>query len=225
MRKEQIIKILKVAIISTAIILLFEGIFDIPAVNNFFVNIITSSSGWLVWLAIWIIMFLQVTVLNIPAYVILSACTTIGMETLSLQYILCVLSAYMLGCVLAYWIGEKFGIKAVKWCAGSEEDYNKWSEVFNKKGKWFYFLTVLLPFFPDDIILIVVSSLKMDFKFYFFANLVGRGVGLTTMLLVLKLLGSFGGNFPYMLIVWAVALIVEIIALKVIGSRKYENKK
>lgn len=221
MKKEQILKILNVAIIMTAIILAVEIVFSIPIVNNWFASLITSSEGWLVYLVIWIIMFLQTTILNIPAYVILSASVSVGINTLSFLYIVIVLSAYIAGCLLAYWIGYKFGKKAVKWCAGSEEDYEKWSKVLNEKGKWWYFVTVIFPMFPDDILCLVAGAVKFNFPFYILSNVIGRGIGLVTMLLFLELLGSMGGDFPYMVIVWTVALLIEVIVYFVL--KKKEN--
>lgn len=222
MKKEQIIKILQVAIISTLIMLVAEAIFDIPAVTNWFSDIITSSKGIWIWIIIWIIMFLQVTILNIPAYVILSASTSIGIKTLSFAYIAVVLSAYMVGCLVAYWLGYKFGRKAVRWCAGSDEDYDKWSKFLNKKGKIWYFLTVIFPFFPDDLLCLVAGSVKFDFGFYTLANFVGRGIGLVTMLITLHFITNFGNGIPLMLIVWAVALIAELVFYFIIKSK---NKK
>ena len=99
MKKEQILKILKVAIIMTLIILAVEIVFSIPIVNNWFASLITSSEGWIVYLVIWFIMFLQTTVLNIPAYVVLSASVSVGINTLSVLYIVVVLSAYITGCL------------------------------------------------------------------------------------------------------------------------------
>lgn len=221
MKKEQILKILNVAIIMTAIILAVEIVFSIPIVNNWFASLITSSEGWVVYLVIWIIMFLQTTILNIPAYVVLSASVSVGINTLSFLYIVIVLSAYIAGCLLAYWIGYKFGKKAVKWCAGSEEDYEKWSKVLNEKGKWWYFLTVIFPMFPDDILCLVAGAVKFNFLFYILSNVIGRGIGLVTMLLFLELLGSMGGDFPYMVIVWTVALLIEVIVYFVL--KKKEN--
>lgn len=221
MKKEQILKILNVAIIMTAIILAVEIVFSIPIVNNWFASLITSSEGWVVYLVIWVIMFLQTTILNIPAYVILSASVSVGINTLSFLYIVIVLSAYIAGCLLAYWIGYKFGKKAVKWCAGSEEDYEKWSKVLNEKGKWWYFVTVIFPMFPDDILCLVAGAVKFNFPFYILSNVIGRGIGLVTMLLFLELLGSMGGDFPYMVIVWAVALLIEVIVYCVL--KKKEN--
>lgn len=219
MNKQQALKILKVLLVATSIILCFEILFSIPAINEFFCSLITNSNGWIVYLVIWLIMFLQVTILNIPAYVILSASISIGINTLSITYILVVISAYMAGCILAYWLGRKFGIKAIKWCAGSEEDYNKWSTYINSKGKWFYFLTVLFPLFPDDILCLVAGSVKFNFAVYTIANLIGRTIGLVTMLLTMKLLGIGGGGFPFMIIVWTVALIGEFIGYILIKRR------
>ena len=221
MKKEQILKILNVAIIMTAIILAVEIVFSIPIVNDWFASLITSSEGWVVYLVIWIIMFLQTTILNIPAYVVLSASVSVGINTLSFLYIVIVLSAYLAGCLLAYWIGYKFGKKAVKWCAGSEEDYEKWSKVLNEKGKWWYFVTIIFPMFPDDILCLVAGAVKFNFPFYILSNVIGRGIGLVTMLLFLELLGSIGGNFPYMVIVWTVALLIEVIVYFVL--KKKEN--
>ena len=220
MKREQLLKILKVAIISTIVIFVAEGIFAIPGISNWFSKLITNSNGVMVWIVIWIIMFLQVTLLNIPAYVILSACASIkGLEILSITYILVVLSAYMCGCLLAYWLGYKFGKKAVKWCAGSDEDYAKWSSYLNKKGKLWYLLTVTFPFFPDDLLCLVAGAVRFDFGWYTLANFIGRGIGLITMILTLKLIGAVSGDFPIMLIIWAMALVAEIIFYYLIKSK------
>ena len=211
MKHQQITRILKICIIATIIMFISDIIFSIPQVIKFFSDWVTSSTGWILWLIIWSIMFLQCTILNIPAYVILSACVSVGIHTLSIPYILIVISAYMAGCILAYWIGRWWGVKAVKWCAGSDEDYEKWCIVLKQKGKWYYALTVLFPFFPDDLLCIVCGSVKFDFIFFTIANLLGRTIGLIAMILTLELIGSMGGGIPLMVIVWAVALIIELI--------------
>ena len=223
MKKDQIIRLLKVALVTTAILLIFEGIFSIPAINNFFMGLISGSSGWLAYLFVWLIMFLQVTILNIPAYSVLAACTSIGMKTLDIVFISVVLSAYMVGCILAYWLGRWFGKRAVKWCAGSEEDYDKWSSVLNSKGKIWYFLTVLFPFFPDDILCLVAGAVKFNFGLYTIMNFVGRGIGLVTTILTLGLINKVSDGFPIMVIVWAVALIAELVGY-IILSKKDKSK-
>lgn len=224
MTNQQLQRILKVCIIATVIMLIFDIVFSIPIVIDFFKEWITTSSGWLIFLVIWVIMFLQCTVLNIPAYVILSASVSIGLNCLSWQYLLCVITAYMAGCILAYWIGRWWGVKAVKWCAGSDEDYEKWCTVLNQKGKWYYALTVLFPFFPDDLLCIVCGSVKFDFIFFTIANLLGRTIGLITMILTLELIGSMGGGIPIMPFVWGALLIAECIVLAILIIKNKGDK-
>lgn len=223
MNKQQMYKLLKVTLVMTLIMLLCEIIFTIPTINNFFSALIFKTKGWIVYVIIWLIMFLQVTILNIPAYVILSACLSIGLNILSVEYIAITISAYMFGCILAYYIGRKFGVKALKWCAGSEEDYNKWSTTINTKGKWFYFLTVLFPLFPDDLLCIIAGSTKFNFRQYVIFNFVGRTIGLITMCVILKFIGMTSSSFPFMILVWSIAIIIELILILII-KRKMKNE-
>lgn len=212
MKKEQIIKFLKLGIIVTLFLIGIEIIFMLPGVTEFFENWVTNSNGWIVWLVLWILFFLQCNILNIPAVSLLQISVHIGINVLTWQYILLVMTAYMSGCILSYWLGRWFGSKAVKWVAGSEEDFTKWSTFINKKGKIWYLLTVLLPIFPDDILCIIAGSLKMDFGFYTLSNLIGRGIGLITMLVVLKYINIASSSIPFMLIVWCIGLVAELIA-------------
>ena len=221
---EQKLKICKVLIIATLIILISEVIFDIQIINDFFTNLIINAKGIYIWIFIWLLMFLQTNILPIPAYVILSASVSIGINTLGWQYILTTISAYMAGCLLAYWLGWKFGKRAVRWCAGSDEDYEKWCSVLNKKGKLWYLITVVFPLFPDDLLCLVAGSVKFNFWFYTIANLIGRTIGLITMLYTLKLIGMVGGSFPFMIIIWGVALIGELVVMMIL-KRKNKIKK
>ena len=223
MKKDQIIRLLKVGIVTTIILLVFEIIFSLDIINNFFLGLISGANGWLAYLFVWLIMFLQVTILNIPAYSVLAACTSIGMHTLDIVFISVVLSAYMTGAILAYWIGRWFGKRAVKWCAGSEDDYNKWSNVLNSKGKWWYFATIVFPFFPDDILCIVAGAVKFHFGLYSAMHFIGRGLGLVTTILTLKLITKVSGGFPFMIIIWAVALLAEVIAYIILLKRRDKN--
>ena len=218
MKKEQIIKFLKLGIYTTLFLIAIEIVFLIPAVDNFFKGWVEKSTGWVLWLVLWILFFLQTNLIQIPAVSLLQISVHSGIEVLSWQYILLVMSAYMGGCILSYWLGRWFGSKAVKWVAGSEEDFDKWSKFINEKGKIWYLLSVLLPVFPDDILCIIAGSLKMDFGFYTLANLIGRSMGLVTMLVVLKYIGIASSSIPFMLIVWCVGLVAEIITLIVLNK-------
>lgn len=225
MKKTQVIKILKLGIIATIVMIVFEAIFSIKGIENFFAKQIETASGIYVYLIIWGIMFLQCTILNIPAVAILSISFNIGLDITGIKYILIVLSAYLSGCIAAYWLGRVFGAKAIKWCAGSQEDFEKWSKFINTKGKLWYFLTILLPIFPDDMLCIVAGATRFNFWTYVWFNALGRGIGLYTMVWFLKVVGVVGGDFPMMLILWTIILIVETILIFIIKKGLTKEKK
>ncbi len=236
MKKKQIEKILITAMIATLLMFVFEIIFDIPVISNWISNWVISQNDWLIYLAIWIIMFLQVTIIPIPAVIVLTASIGAGIINASLGlsmfgqgsvwiFIAVTISAYMLGAIIAYLIGRRWGRKAVEWCAGSEEDYNKWSNFLNKKGsKWLYAATVVLPIFPDDLLCVVAGSVKFNFSFWFWCNLIGRTIGLICMLGSLVLIGA-GGSSPLAAIAWGVALLVEFILYLIIKFKKKDKDK
>lgn len=235
MNREQLLKILQVGIVITFFMLFFEIIFEIPQVASALSQWVEKQSGWLVYGVVWLVMFIQVCIVPIPAILALNAFLGAGIVDISQGgvngvlhmfsqsgtwlFILVSLTASTAGAAVAYLIGKKWGIKAAKWCAGSEADYNKWSKFIVEKGKWPYALTVLLPVFPDDLICIVVGAVKFDFKFFIVVNFLGRAIGLITTLTSLVLIGSGGKNMSAA-IVWAIALAIEIILIIILSIKK-----
>lgn len=232
MKIKQVYNILKVSLIAVVVLFLFELLFTFDAITDAISNLIINTPDVVVYLVIWLIMIIQVTLIPIPVYVIVNACVVIPSIDLSITtskgwlLIFIIMSAYMIGAILAYLVGYKFGSKAVKWCAGTEEDYNKWVNVFNSKGKWYYAITVLLPVFPDDLLCFVAGGVKLKFWFYILANFVGRFIGLIAMILSLELLhmGVGGNGFPVALLAWGIILIAIIISLLVIKTKLKQIK-
>ena len=181
--QNQIVKLLETALMCLLLLLLEEVLFQIPAINYYLsADILEKQSGALVWIVLWLLMFFQCTILPIPAMPIYVFCNQTSLvangsgliNLLSWQFLgftLFCSSACILGSISAYWIGRKFGKKAVKWVAGSEEDYDKWSNTLNNKwGKGLYLCTVMFPLFPDDVLSIVVGAMKMNFSYYVFVH-------------------------------------------------------
>lgn len=230
MKKEQLLKILITTMIMTALMLVFEIIFDIPIISDTITNWVASQNGFLVYLVIGLIMFAQVSIIPIPAMIVITAAIGAGILNTSLNlrvfcvintwyFVLATMIGYMLGVIVSYFIGYKWGRRAVKWCAGSDEDYDKWSNFLSNKGKLPYFLTILLPIFPDDILVLCTGAIKMNFAFVFVANLIGRAIGLITTIFSLTIIGAGNGS-PLALIAWSVALVAEIIVYLIVNYRK-----
>ena len=238
---EQIQKFLRVVIICMLFMVIAEGLFEIPVIRDFFgASLIEGKSGWLVYVIVWIVMFAQVTIIPIPALPILTACNQMaglvakdnslsGLFSLNtLSFLLLTSSAAVLGSICAYWLGRKFGKPAIKWVAGSEEDYNKWSDKFNSKtGKWVWAATVLFPLFPDDLISFVVGAIKMNFGFYAIVNIICKITGTFTMWLFMRLpgidifFGTVDTVIPWALIVYTLLLLIALIT-KFILNRKVD---
>lgn len=242
--RKQITKFLYAVIMCIGLLLFVEGLFQIPAINNLFTaeQIKYADSRVWMWLILWLLMFAQVTIIPIPAMPIYVLCSGIpvfvpggslidlfSLETLF--FCAFVVSACVIGSIVAYWLGRIGGGKAVKWIAGDEEDYNQWCQILNKKGgKIFYACTVLFPIFPDDLLCLVVGAMKMDFKYFTIVNIIGKLIGSFFMLLFIRLpilsdffTSSRNGGFPLSIVIYGILFILGIIAT--ILWKKFDKKK
>ena len=227
--QKQITKLLYAAIICVGLLLLVEGLFQIPAINSLFSEeaIGTNAKSITAWVVLWLLMFTQVTIIPIPAMPIYVFCNgtalvaqgptlTDAFSLHTLFFVCFVVSACVAGSIVAYWLGRLGGGKAVKWIAGDEEDYNQWCKILNRKGgKIFYACTVLFPLFPDDIICLVVGAMKMNFKYFLTINAIGKLIGAYCFIIFLRLpyLADFfnssrGEGFPWSLVVYAALLVI-----------------
>lgn len=160
---------------------------------------IGDGIGVYAWVSLWVLMFLQVAIIPIPVLPIMVLCNKtslvasgtklvdlFSMRTLCFS-IFCA-TAITVGSMVSYMFGKMFGRKAIKWAAGDEDEFDKWSNAFNsKKGKILYGLTVLLPIFPDDLICIVMGAVKMDFLYFIIVHLVCSFIGTFTMVVFMRL--------------------------------------
>ena len=230
--QKQIYKLLLTLIVCLFFLLVVELVFKIPSVTRFFgPDNLNKGDNVTVWIILWLLMFAQVTIIPMPAMPIFAFCinTTLVsygsgfMDLFSLRtlfFVLYVTSACLIGAICAYLLGRFGGKKAVKWIAGEEEDYQLWCNKLNcKAGKWIYAATVLLPIFPDDIICIVVGSMRFDLKFYTLINLIFRFIGSYCILLFMRMpcINNFfssavNGGFPWALLAYSILFMLSIVA-------------
>lgn len=119
------------------------------------------------------IQFLQVTFLPIPSTISTLAGVLIYGP---LQAALLSLSGIMLGSVLAFWLGRVFGKKLVVFMVG-EETCKKWTR-FLTNAKYSFFVMMLLPVFPDDVLCLVAGLTNMSWTFFVVTNLISRPIGI-----------------------------------------------
>ena len=232
MNKEQVLKTLIIGIFAVLIMFIFEVVFSFDSICNSISSWISNIDGWIVYLVIFFIMLIQVSLIPVPIWVVINAAVIIPSINLSLDslsaWIFIGVSTFacIIGVIFNYIIGYKFGVKAVKWCAGNEEDFNKWSRYLNEKGKVWYALTVLLPIFPDDLLCYVAGSVKFNFVYFLIVNIICRIIGLTCVILSLTILQKANsGGLPITAIGWGIVLAVMIILYFVLKHKINKEKE
>ena len=158
---------------------------------------------------------LQVTFIPLPSTVTIIAGTLVYGP---LQASLLSLAGILLGSMLAFLLGKVFGKKLVVFMVG-EKTCEKWVN-FLSNAKYSFFVMMVLPIFPDDVLCLVAGLKNMSWTFFTVTNLIARPIGIFTV----SYFGS-GHLIPYHgwgLIVWAI-LIVLIIAVLIL-SYKYQKQ-
>lgn len=153
-----------------------------------------------------LLQFLQVTFLPIPAVI-----TTIAGSLIygPLQASFLSLAGILLGSFFAFFLGKTFGRKIVVFMVG-EKTCQKWFK-FLSQGKYAFFIMMLLPIFPDDILCLVAGLTDMSWLFFAITNFISRPIAI----FMTCYLGS-GNVIPYHgwgLVVWAVLVAIAIVLI------------
>ncbi len=208
------IVILFTVFIACYAIIKFTGLWDkINSTEK--LKAIVESGGMFSFVVFVILQILQTTVLQIPAIFITIAGTLVfgPWTTFFLSFF-----AVMIGSIIMFWIGRKAGRRFLNWLAGKDEA-DKWIERMSH-GKYLFFLMMVFPMFPDDILCVVAGLTNMSFKYFLTTNLIARALGIACTVFF----GS-GTVIPFSgwgLIVWGV--IILVVASLFYLSVKYQNK-
>lgn len=176
---------------------------------------IVESGGMFSFVVFVIFQILQTTILQIPAIFVTIAGTLVFGRwiTFILSFI-----AVMIGSVIMFWIGRKAGRRFLNWFTGKEEA-DKWIKRMSH-GKYLFFLMMLFPMFPDDILCVIAGLTNMSFSYFLVTNLIARSIGIACTVFF----GS-GAVIPFTgwgLIVWGI--IILGVATLFYLSVKYQNK-
>ena len=179
-RKRKIIRLLITTIILIVVCLAFylplklTGTLDKIDSSEELIALINSGGMWS-YAIFFILQFLQATIFPIPAMV-----TTIAGALVFGPWIASLISflAIFLASIFMFYLGRKVGKKLINWIVG-EEEAKKWEEKLGK-GKFVFFLMMLFPIFPDDILCLVVGATTISFRFFLITILIARPIGILT---------------------------------------------
>lgn len=189
---------------------LWEKVNSIEKIKN-----IVESGGIFSFLIFMLLQILQTTILQIPSILVTIAGSIIfGRWT---AFFLSFISV-MIGSIIMFWIGRKCGRKFLNWIAG-KESADKWIDKMTN-GKYLFFLMMMFPLFPDDILCAVAGVTNMSFGFFFWTNVLARALGIACAVFF----GS-GAIIPFTgwgLLIWGVIFI--LIAALFYLSVRYKDK-
>lgn len=168
------------------------------------IRAIVEKGGAFSFIIFILFQILQTTVLQIPAiFVTIAGAIIFGRwPAFIMSYV-----AVLIGSIIMFWIGRKAGRPFLNWLIGKETAamwINKMSG-----GKYLFFLMMLFPCFPDDILCCVAGLTNMSFPFFIWTNILARGLGIACTVFF----GS-GAVIPFHgwgLIVWGVIIVVMAI--------------
>lgn len=159
--------------------------------------------------------FLQVTFIPLPSTVTIIAGSLLYGP---LQSALLSFAGILLGSMLAFFLGRFFGRKLVVFMVG-EKTCEKWVK-FLSDAKYSFFIMMLLPLFPDDVLCLVAGLTSMSWTFFTVTNLICRPIGI----LLVSYFGS-GYLIPYHgwgLVAWAFIIIAIIVVI--VLAYKYQKQ-
>lgn len=132
-----------------------------------------------------------------------------------------------LSSLLMYLIGRLGGYKICKKILG-EKDCEKALSLLNHKGTIFFPLMMLFPLFPDDALVMLAGTIKMDLKWFIPSIVIGRGVGIATIIFGLTFIpfDKFTSFWHWFLFVTVCVILVCFVFYLAYRLNKYlENRR
>ncbi len=92
-----------------------------------------------------------------------------------------------LGSLCAFLLAKRFGLKLISMLF-SKKTINKYIKyINNEKFEKFFFITIALPFFPDDLLCYIAGLSKINIKKFLTIILIGRPISLIAYSIVIQI--------------------------------------
>ena len=165
-----------IAIFSAFNVLTFDGgiVFNAKIFDSFK----NSWYGWIIFIAFQTIVTMLLSIVPGISMAFIVLCTNIydkPWEAFLVSFI-----SVMISSVIMYIIGRSGGYKLCVKMLG-EEDCEKSLSLLTKKSTIFFPLMMIFPVFPDDALIMIAGTLKMKMKWFIPSIVIGRGIGILTI--------------------------------------------
>jgi len=214
--RERIIKIgimllaiVAISLISLVLLMIFgvvyfeDGLkFDLDLFN-------TYKSSWYGWIIFVLLQTgLSILLCIIPgaamAFILLSkAIYPVPWQAFLFSFI-----SVMISSTVMYGIGRSGGYKICELLLG-KEDCKKSLTLLRDKGTVFFPLMMMFPIFPDDALVMIAGTLRMKLKWFVPSIIIGRGVGIATIVFGLSLTSYL--KEPWQKILFGIFAVIAVI--------------
>ncbi len=206
---------LKLGIVATIVLAIIYIVYFILVKTNILEQItsfedlrqlILSFGGWGI-ISYIVINLLQCIVIPVPTTLTVLVGTAIYGPFVAFLY---ATIGVIIGSSIAFLIGRYCSRPTINWIFG-EEKVEKYQSMLDKRAGLILFLTLILPFFPDDIICMMAGISTIKYVKFLFISIIARGVGLATI----SFFGS-GQLIPFSgwgIAVWAIIGLLAIVTI------------
>ena len=139
----------------------------------------SSWYGWIIFILLQTILSILLCVIPGAAMAFIFLSQTI--YPVAWQAFLLSFSSVMISSTAMYLVGRFGGYKLCAKLLG-EEDCAKSLGLLRDKGTVFFPLMMMFPIFPDDALVMIAGTLKMSLKWFIPSIVVGRGIGIATVI-------------------------------------------
>ncbi len=142
------------------------------------------------------------------------------------QAFLIVFIGVVISSTAMYLVGRYGGYKLCVKMLG-EEDCEKATSLLRNKGSVFFPIMMLFPMFPDDALVMISGTLKMKLGWFFPSIIVGRGVGIATIIFGLSIVPfeKFTEWWHWALFVVLCAVLVAAVFIFALKFNKFMEKR
>ncbi len=214
--------VIAISVISFVLLLVF-GIVHIDDGIHFNLEVFDSfRNSWYGW----IIFILLQTVLSIllcaipgaaMAFIFLSQ----AIYSTPWQAFLLSFSSVMIASTVMYSLGRLGGYKICVRMLG-EEDCAKSLGLLRDKGTVYFPIMMMFPIFPDDALVMVAGTLKMSLKWFIPSIVLGRGIGIATVVFGFSIVPFDKFTTPWHWIIF-ITLCAAAIFLVFLGAHRFNK--
>ncbi len=185
----------------------FESLEDIEKIKQMIV-----SSGGFGYLIFCFVIIIQVIFLPIPA--ILLYLVGISLYGPFTAFVLSYIST-IIGSTINFFLGKLFGKKVITWCIGEEQTI-RYRKLLNTKGTALFIIMQILPFFPDDILCMIIGMSTMRFFTFFVIMVFVKPIyiGIVCFFGTGNIIPFSGWGIPVWILIFVGAIVLYILYIK-----------